>query len=898
MKSRIVHLPAPAVMVALLLSMLSPVLAQQRIPLSELGWDDEIPFSVRHAVELAVKEHVKEITKEKNDAGKQFIHPYFSNYVEIRDGRPVTWVTLQRCLADRMVTERMEYVFEKDARGEYVLAEERKVNETDSSLPLKIEKLEMARPIRPFTFEHDRLQLEMTSGTYLTRYVGDKPVALVIAGAGRVKLAPPDEYQQQFFERYLDAPALDEGIVGVEIDFHHLDRQFLDLIGWTAPEGRLGTFEISKGDVGGVPQKLVERYRDLTEDADQQAWTPQGYGQLQLPQYEGGFSLGFELEDGRRIAYSYSPTEPKEIAIVTIEKGLSLRKVTRESTRLVAIYPAPETRALPIAEQDRREDLRFVLANAINARFDIDGDKFIATMTLDVRVTEPTDSLLFSIGGNPTVRFIRDLETDEQLPFVPYKNPLAEIYGFGERTNTYRVVFPSMLRPGQLLRIELSYDSPKMVYKFDEGFWRISRMGLLPFSRGLGDPAMMSFVLRTKDIYQHISFGELEREEVTDDYRYTEWRAPRGVNFPTMIVGQFYDPITAKVDGVTIEGYATRVRNSQLSALAVPKKGMTKEVEKARSAIEGYHMMWGVHYPFRKLRVVSVPFQGYAQSPTSILYMDENLLLPEGLLGQYVDPRKLASITAHEAAHQWWGGLVTNNNFFNYWFVESLADLSAALYLENVKPGSIEVAINDWRDATLRTDEICSIKDDTLYAGEFRKYRATWLRYTKGPYVLMMLGEHFGYDKLYAYMRRLLELHSGDLITTDDLRQVAEYAFGRDVDGRRVPIQLDWYWRQWIRENGIPTISYEISSPRREGDTWVVDYHFKQKVMRGKKELPGKVFRLVVPLTVELPGGTSQVYKIWMKEAELTGRLELDVKPRRTPEVDPENRMLFRREQL
>jgi len=39
-------------------------------------------------------------------------------------------------------------------------------------------------------------------------------------------------------------------------------------------------------------------------------------------------------------------------------------------------------------------------------------------------------------------------------------------------------------------------------------------------------------------------------------------------------------------------------------------------------------------------------------------------------------------VVAHEVGHQWWGGLVANANRRHYWFVESLAEYSAALYVE------------------------------------------------------------------------------------------------------------------------------------------------------------------------------------------------------------------------
>lgn len=857
-----------------------------QVPLSELPWDDQIPLELRREIEKAVEDKVKPLKEEKNDKDKPFVHVFPSNYVEIRDGKPATWVTIQRCLADRMVTERYEYLFDRNAQGKYELVTETKLNAIDDSYPTRWDMPGQARTLKPFTLQHDKMKLEMTSGLYLVEFIGDKPNSVVIVGSGRLSIDPLDDYHRTFFRQTMNVDRVDTAVTEVEIEFHTDERTLLDLIGFDATVKLPEKPGAAAVDYGSAPQRLRELFDQKTSEI--QGFSPRAYQTHDVPAAKGSFNVQALSSDLGTIAYSFSPTSPQEISIARAKRALTLSRqsATSQEWELVSSYSAPETRALPVDRLERRMGLRYAQPNAFTGLFDIDGDKFIATLSVDLLILSETDELSFQLGGNPQVRYVRDLDRDEDLPFQPFRNPFSSIYGFEETFNFYRIKLDRVYRPGEIARLKLSYNSPALVSKLDEGFWRISRGGLLPFYEIIGDPAFMTFIMKTPDAYEHVAFGTERRREKTNGSLYTEWGAEHSVLFPTMIVGQFYEPIRAEIDGIEIIGYATK--SAAIKDLSSPQKGMRQEVEKARSAMEAYQRMFNLRYPFDNLKIVSVPRQFYAQAPTTILYMDEVFLQTTGLMASMMrgDARGLSGTTAHEAGHQWWGGLVSNVNYLHYWFVEGLAELGSALYMETVNPGSMPVSINGWRESVYLSDHICALMDDWRWPGGVP---AAPLRYTKGPFVFLMLGEHFGYDKLTEYMREVLKLHSGDLITTTDLQRIAERVFGVD---------LEFYWDQWIRNNGIPVVAYDVSAPREEGGKWVVDYKIRQRVELEGKVIPDRYFKMVVPLRIAKPGGGYQFAKIWIDGAEKSGRLELPFRPSGAPEVDPDLRMLFKRERL
>ncbi|NJN64723.1 MAG: hypothetical protein HC882_07490 [Acidobacteria bacterium] len=317
--------------------------ADASVPLSELPWDDQIPIEVRRTVERAVGEKIKPLVDEKNARGKSYIHAYTADYVEIRDGKPVAWVTLQRCLEDRMVVERWEYVFDRTASGEYKIATQTKINELSDSRRSGIEFPSQARPIKPFTFKHDLFTLDMKSGSYIVSYWGDEPTGVIIAGEGTFTAEPLSEYEKTFFVDVLKKDRIATAVSTVEIDFFPGDMTILDKLGYQKPSTPL-RFAADKSEIeyGSAPEGLRKAFDDAV-DAEN-SYKPEAYSPPTLEAYKGYLEVTAESAEFGTLLYRFDPTQPREIAIARAKRALSLKEATSQEWDLVSTYPAPESR--------------------------------------------------------------------------------------------------------------------------------------------------------------------------------------------------------------------------------------------------------------------------------------------------------------------------------------------------------------------------------------------------------------------------------------------------------------------------------------------------------------------------------------------------------------------------
>jgi aminopeptidase N len=145
------------------------------------------------------------------------------------------------------------------------------------------------------------------------------------------------------------------------------------------------------------------------------------------------------------------------------------------------------------------------------------------------------------------------------------------------------------------------------------------------------------------------------------------------------------------------------------------------------------------------------------------------------------------SLIPHELAHQWFGNLVTTENWSNYWLNEGMAEFMAGQY---------------WAARYGRQAE------DDFYLDEYRRYLASDARrrmplatfnsnnvYTRGALVMQMLKKHLGRERFWAAINRYLTRHAFGNATSDDLRRAVLYATGEN---------LDWFWDQWIYAAGYP----------------------------------------------------------------------------------------------
>ncbi|HLX12063.1 MAG TPA: M1 family metallopeptidase, partial [Bacteroidota bacterium] len=211
-------------------------------------------------------------------------------------------------------------------------------------------------------------------------------------------------------------------------------------------------------------------------------------------------------------------------------------------------------------------------------------------------------------------------------------------------------------------------------------------------------------------------------------------------------------------------------------------------------------------YPFMNEKLGYAEVQGNMTMENQTICTIENRLLGG-------DKHYLPTIV-HETAHQWWGDLITPENWKHSWLNEGFATYAEALYLEHTGGRS---AYNDYIDNIMHTRQgqyAGSVlgQSDTSYWDAFSSRV-----YNKGAIVLHMLRGVMGDQKFFSAMKAYVnnpKLRYANA-TTDDFQRACEHETGSS---------LRWFFAEWVSANtdsiDRPEYSYNYSlAPVQSGFT-------------------------------------------------------------------------------
>ncbi|HEV3024663.1 MAG TPA: M1 family aminopeptidase, partial [Pirellulales bacterium] len=231
------------------------------------------------------------------------------------------------------------------------------------------------------------------------------------------------------------------------------------------------------------------------------------------------------------------------------------------------------------------------------------------------------------------------------------------------------------------------------------------------------------------------------------------------------------------------------------------------EIAAALDASREHYSKWFHPYPWNELKLSEFPnLATYAQGfPTDITFSEGIGFLTRS------DPKSDVAflVTAHEAAHQWWGNILTpgkgpGGNILS----EGMAHFSTALLFDEVKGPrgrieflkSIETRYEEHRQ---KDSERPLVKIDGSQNGD------TTVTYDKGGWVFWMLLGHLGREQTLAGLKAFIdEYRDGpDFPVLQDFVAVMR-RFARDQAA------FDSFVRQWFYEVVVP--EYRLSDARRE----------------------------------------------------------------------------------
>ncbi len=256
-------------------------------------------------------------------------------------------------------------------------------------------------------------------------------------------------------------------------------------------------------------------------------------------------------------------------------------------------------------------------------------------------------------------------------------------------------------------------------------------------------------------------------------------------------------------------------RSSGVLHRVVATKGKSEmgryALDSAAQIVEFYNDYFGVPFPLPKLDEIAVPggFGGAMENWGGITYYESALLFdPQNSSSE--TKQRIYEVIAHEAAHQWFGDLVTMAWWDNLWLNEGFASWMGSkcsakfnpdweVYLAREVPRDPARRIGMSKEAAMEGDARSTthpiqqpIKTEAEANGAFDD-----ITYKKGQSFLRMLESFLGPDVFRDGIRKYMARHKYSNTTTADLWNALGEASGKPV------IEIA---AAWTEQPGFPVV--------------------------------------------------------------------------------------------
>src|SRR3954464_8819186 len=229
-------------------------------------------------------------------------------------------------------------------------------------------------------------------------------------------------------------------------------------------------------------------------------------------------------------------------------------------------------------------------------------------------------------------------------------------------------------------------------------------------------------------------------------------------------------------------------------------------LESAQQILKFYNSWYSIKYPFGKLDVVAVPdFAAGAMENTGAIFYRETDLLADAKSASVNTRKTIASILAHEMAHQWFGDLVTMQWWDDIWLNEGFATWMANKPLAAAHPEwSIDVDEAEENRTALGLDSLKTTRpihnDVTTPAQIDEAYHA--IAYQKGAAVLRMLESYVGAETFKKGINAYLQAHAYGNATSEDFAKTISSTSGKPVE-RILPA--------FVNQPGVPLLDVSLA---------------------------------------------------------------------------------------
>ena len=322
--------------------------------------------------------------------------------------------------------------------------------------------------------------------------------------------------------------------------------------------------------------------------------------------------------------------------------------------------------------------------------------------------------------------------------------------------------------------------------KYPRDYWKgITRGG---YGATAWFPARIS--ITGPEAYTMNGPGVCTRNTVKDGWRTQVWETDYPIKILNIVAGKW----------LVKQGHGTTIYYNRAHPYDI------EEMSQTLDAARRWYSEWFLPYPWKELKLSEFPgMAGYAQGFGTNITFSENI----GFLTKNDDKTDATFlVTAHEAAHQWWGNILTPAQGPNADFLsEGMAHFSTLLLFEKMKGprGRMEFA----KGIESRYGDRRRVDDERpMYDIDGKRESDETVMYDRGGWVFWMVYDYLGHDRALAGLQQFIRdwSHSRDHAALQDY-VAAMRPYAKD------PVGYDAFVKQWFEDRAMP--EYKITEAKK-----------------------------------------------------------------------------------
>lgn len=244
------------------------------------------------------------------------------------------------------------------------------------------------------------------------------------------------------------------------------------------------------------------------------------------------------------------------------------------------------------------------------------------------------------------------------------------------------------------------------------------------------------------------------------------------------------------------------------------RKNAINQVEFAKEvgprALRYYEEFYDLPFPLPKQDMIAIPdFSAGAMENWGLITYRETALLYDKNISTAENRHRVASVIAHELAHQWFGNLVTMKWWTDLWLNEGFATYMAALAVHNLYPewNSLDEEIMEGATTVFSFDSLqtshpvsVAIEDPNTIPEIFDT-----IAYEKGSFLIRMMDQYLGAKTLREGVTNYLKKHKYGNAEQDDLwESLTEVAHKNKVLAKDMTVKT--IMDSWTLQTGYPVV--------------------------------------------------------------------------------------------